>query len=297
MYDNITFILSTTREPNFQKLSNLSKKEDLNNGLVTIKGKLKNLNISYRVGQLKISGSLAKYYLGDNIQTLTRKDCSKAIDQLGDDLELSIINAKVVRLEIATNLVMQRPVIAYLQCLNVGKRQKKNIYDSGITFWNKQRSIKFYDKLRELKDKKQNISSELTGFNNILRIELSYNSRLARQLKYKEIKASDLSCEKFYMLVINRLKKEYKFINKSTVHISDDINNVAELVNYLAFNGIKHLYDEPSTIFNVIDGYNINRQMKFRMKEKVKELLSTKNFSPLVDELNNKLNQSIFYYR
>ncbi|MDZ7936354.1 MAG: phage/plasmid replication protein [Emticicia sp.] len=58
-----------------------------------------------------MKGSLSKWFLGDNIQTLTRGDMKRATEKLSDTLHLPMSKAKVGRIDLAKNLLMKfKPV-------------------------------------------------------------------------------------------------------------------------------------------------------------------------------------------
>lgn len=61
-----------------------------------------------------IKGSLAKYYLGNNFQTLSQKTTSEAIEKLSDDLNLDINLCKVSRIDLSTNFITDfKPTLYY----------------------------------------------------------------------------------------------------------------------------------------------------------------------------------------
>ena len=63
-------------------------------GLVAITGKAGGLKISLNRYQVKVcDGSLCKWYLGNNYQTMGRRDTERAIERLSDTLHLPMSKA------------------------------------------------------------------------------------------------------------------------------------------------------------------------------------------------------------
>ena len=72
------------------------------NGEAVITGSLNGLKISLNRYQMKIrDGSLCKWYLGDNLQTMGRGDTQRAIEKLSDTLHVPMSKATITRLDIA----------------------------------------------------------------------------------------------------------------------------------------------------------------------------------------------------
>jgi len=79
------------------------------NGEYVISGRL-NDSFKISVSKRKISikdASLCKWYLGNNFETLQRKDVQHAIEKLSDTLHLPIDKAKVTRFDVAQNFIMK----------------------------------------------------------------------------------------------------------------------------------------------------------------------------------------------
>ena len=121
MYDSVALKL---KEENIKGLDFLKatpqyfdvRGEHLFNGVHVVSGYLDNaLKISVSSGGVKISeGSLCKWFLGDNIQTLGRKETQQAIERLSDALHLPFEHADVTRIDIAQNFIVRyEPEVYY----------------------------------------------------------------------------------------------------------------------------------------------------------------------------------------
>src|SRR5690625_930228 len=73
-------------------------------------GSLNNLRVYVSERGVSIQGSLSKYHLSDNMQTLRRQDTEQAIQRLSDDLHLPIKEAQVSRVDFAHNRSEERRV-------------------------------------------------------------------------------------------------------------------------------------------------------------------------------------------
>ena len=92
------------------------------NGEAVITGSLNGLKISLNKYQMKIKeGSLCKWYLGDNFQTMGRCDTQRAIEKLSDTLHVPMSKATVTRLDIAQNFITRHPPEVYLNHLGALK--------------------------------------------------------------------------------------------------------------------------------------------------------------------------------
>lgn len=118
-------------------LENHSLKEDLlenpkdmvypDTGEVRTFGNYKNLRVKLNGNNTSITGSLAKYYFGDNLQQLTRKDTERAIEKISDYLQLPVSEANIFRLDIGANFILDEPLYNYYTCLGNLSRFKKSL--------------------------------------------------------------------------------------------------------------------------------------------------------------------------
>lgn len=194
------------------QLTNISehKKES---GETWISGNLKNYKVSFSDTGLRLVGSIAKYYLNDNVQTLSRGDTERAFESLEDHLKLSFNKAKVIRFDLGHNLIMNHTPESYFSFLGESIyynrfEQKKSLYYS-----NSNRVKTFYNKIAECKAKGLILQNEFEQ-SNILRYELRYLKRISRQLKQKEISPDLLTDEAFYISIIDHWLSEFETINK-----------------------------------------------------------------------------------
>jgi len=192
-------------------LSELTERQNENGYSCT--GKEGDYQINIAENGISLKGSLAKYHLGNNIDTLTRHTAKQAIEQLSDNLHLDISKAKVTRLDISTVIQTKRPPADYYNYLG-----QKPYFDrlqatkETLYYNNHQRKIIFYDKTKEAKGAGVAIP-EIFINNNLLRYELRFTKRLNNQFK-ANVTASTLTDEVFYKNIIQSWHNEFKTIQK-----------------------------------------------------------------------------------
>jgi len=169
------------------------------------KAHLRNLELGLSPQALKIRGSLPKFYLGNNIQTLTPEQIKWSLFQLSDLLQINVFSAEVRRIDIAHCFFLGRPVAHYLDCLEETPEFRKYYRVAAQTksFIKENYSIVFYDKKEEAKKDDERISPQYSS-SNILRVELQLRKRLAAELQFEEIQAVRLLARGFLAKLVER---------------------------------------------------------------------------------------------
>lgn len=237
MYDTVNFRLLRSEAGGVDFLAETScylenVGEHNYNGELVITGSLKGLKISLNRYQMKIKdGSLCKWHLGNNFQTLGRGDTQRAIENLSDTLHIPMSKATVTRLDIAQNFITRHPPEVYLNHLGILKYATRLQEPNGVYYSKTGGRLCFYDKNREQKNNREPIP-ELYEGRNVLRYEQRYTNRIASQLKVCEVTGAKLYDEAFYIDILNRWKDTYKAIQK--------INDVS--LNFQAMKSKQQLY-------------------------------------------------------
>ena len=63
--------------------------------------------VHYNTNSISISGSLAKYHYGNNLNTLTREATGNTIAELSDLISVDLNNARVQRIDFSTNFITE----------------------------------------------------------------------------------------------------------------------------------------------------------------------------------------------
>ena len=185
------------------------------NDVVSVTGDLNGLNVAVTDQRLRIrGGSLCKFLLGDNFQTMGRSDTQRAIEKLSDSLHLPMDKASVTRMDVAQNFIMKHPVAVYLNHLGVLRNTERLEEPSGLYYrFNKKDRLCLYDKNREQRDKGGTIPDLYLG-KNVLRCERRFIKRIATKFGATEVTGARLYNEAFYIQVLNAWKDDYQAIQK-----------------------------------------------------------------------------------
>ena len=276
------------------------------NGEIVLTGNLQNLKVSLNRYQMKVKdGSLCKWYLGDNFQTMGRSDAQKAVEKLSDTLHLPMDKAVVTRLDIAQNFITRHPPEVYLNHLGFLKSAKRLQEPDGVYYSQQGGRLCFYDKNKEQK-KNGNPIPELYRDMNVLRYEQRYTNRIASQLNVAEVTCGMLYDEAFYINLLKRWKESYNAIQK--------INDVS--LNFQAMKSKQQLYkmgvlsliEQSGGQLQVINQINeaqkrgeLSAKQAFDLRQaindacKIKDGLTVPNEA--IKELDKKVNESVMFYR
>ncbi len=272
-------------------------------GLV-IRGRLGNMLVSVTESSVKITNSLIKYYLGNNLQELRRSDIQRAITQLSDELHIPANKAEVLRFDYAKNITLSDEVTSYLSYLgNIGRYVR---YQSkrGINYKMAAKEIAIYDKIAELKNKREFIPPLYQG-KNIMRIEKRHLVNIKKYFNRSIITASTLYDEAFYLEVLKDWERDYFSIGKLHNSVLDMSGITTKKQLYLL--GVRALLEqqggEAAALLQLKErqkkGELTKKQvtdLKDAYIESNKYSILTKN-NELVTELDEKVKEAIKYYR
>ena len=201
------------------------------NGVVSVTGDLNGLKVTATGQRVRIrGGSLCKFLLGNNFQTMGRSDTKRAIEKLTDSLRLPMDKASVTRMDVAQNFIMKYPVAVYLNHLGVLKYADRLEEPSGLYYRLNKDRLCIYDKNREQRDKREAIP-DLYSNRNVLRYERRYTQRIAAKFGVAEVTGARLYEEAFYIQVLNAWKADYQAIQK--------INDIDTTLNFQAMNTVR----------------------------------------------------------
>jgi hypothetical protein len=308
MYDTITLCLETTNaEGSMSMLTETTEIIDRGTGELRYSGKLQNLKVKVSAGSIWLTGSLAKFHLGSNIETLHREETARAIEHLSDKLNQPMAEARVFRVDVAQTFVMERQPSDYWRSFLAPARMKRIEYaNETLTFRNSQRSIVFYDKLAEMRRRRAGSNdradneglSRFTGHPHLLRYEVQFKRRLGRAFDEREIRAASLSNPAFYEKVVGRWQATYFELKRVSsvlrpvrgTTVKSDVNNLAAL-GLQIYGPQRHFDDiEADLHAGLIDKYQA-----YRLRKKIRELLRGGGItaSDVVEELDAKVKQAV----
>lgn len=269
-------VTSNQPEKVLNALVSIQKTIDSSTGEIFFKGKLHNLRVKIRSNGVVIIGSLAKYYFGNNLETLTREYTKCALEKLSDTIQSDVAQANIYSLEIASNFSMQRPVQLYYQRLGECRYFEKTQFKHTLLYGNSNRSLSFYDKIKELKKHKEKVPSQFDK-TNLLRYELKLKKRLSKQLGKKEVLARELYEESFYRTILEKWQSEYFKIRRlNMLKIGriemNSMNSPKKLEKILASIGLQKIGEE--FILNYIEEnkHALSKLQRSRLKARIREL-------------------------
>lgn len=311
MFDTINFKLGIGSTPKTDLVSEIpcyltNISEHYYGECLYIVGSLGNLKVSVSRYQIKVKdGSLCKWYLGDNLKTLSRQDTQRAIEKLSDELHLPIDKAEITRLDIAKNFVVKYPVDVYFNHLGMLTNSKRLQQPNGLYYNLKDGQVVFYDKAKELKHSGEKIHSLYDGVN-LLRYEQRYLHKLPQNLGVPIVTGAMLYDEAFYIKLADRWLLQYKEINKiNDVSLNfDQMKTKQQLYKMGVLSLIEQRGGEMAMYQEIAEALKKGQLSKKQAYDlrcavsdacKIKDGLTIPNDA--MEELNKKIENSIKFYR
>lgn len=305
MFDNvhIKFTNDNAGGVNFiettpQYLSSITGQGIGENGNHWVMGLLDSLKVIITDTTISIKDrSLCKFYLGDNLKTLSRGDTQRAIESISDRLHQPMDKSNVTRIDLAQNIVLKHAPELYYPYLGELKSYSRLIQPNSIYYTNNQRLLAFYNKEKEQTDKGQQVP-ELYKNSNPIRYELRFKTRLKQQFKVDELNASMLYDETFYRQLVKRWRDEYLHIQK----IKSKLQNMEPTGSKKEFTdqAVKVLIGEvgQDTMLAMVKEWQgmgkINKKQAYELRNYIKAMVTAtpkEQVNELINELTTKIKQ------
>ena len=275
------------------------------NGVAVVTGHLGNLGVTVSADRVKVQHSLARWYLGNNGKSMTRRDVQHAVEALSDTLHLPMHTATVTRLDVATNLMMQHPVGVYLEHLGEMKGAKRLLQPDALYYTTRGGCLTIYDKVKEQRARSEPVPEIFQG-RSVLRMERRYTKRVQHQLG-QEVTGASLYNEAFYTMAIDRWRDAYRSITK--------IRQIT--IDFTTMTGKKQFYRLAALHLIESQGGQLEFLGKLSEAQKMGQLTSKQAYdlrqavdevcncttdglttaTPLITELDRKVNEAVRYYR
>lgn len=253
-----------------------------------ITGNLDNMYITISNDGVSFNGSLCKYIHGNSLVNMTRQDTQFAVQKLEDEMQFLMGGCKTTRLDFGYSLQLDEPPINYLRLMDYLPLHTKLVQPNSVYFQNGMRKILLYDKIIEMKGKKQPIP--LSHQNKyFIKAEVSY-TRLTKHFN-KTITASDLYNEDFFLMLQTEWKNQLMAINRmksttpTTSKMTADQFKDYLFAKYIQENGMNEVLNE---INENKDKFS-NEQAVKRIRDSVRKSKHLIQNNPLVMELDNKI--------
>ena len=264
-----------------------------NNCDLFIKANDKYLNIGKR--------SIAKWILGNNLETPTRKDIEQAIYRISDMLQVDVMRAKITRFDIGANIPVNKPVIQYLRrCYTLCGMSPIRVYSSIYYESTSIGQLVLYDKISEMKETREYIPPFWSNCN-VLRCEQRYKH--PQNVFKREIRAFELVDIAFYSNLIEKLKKTLRGINKQqTTFDMNNMNNIfgkgKKGLYKMAIIQLVNTFGGVDDTLHKIDEFFADKPNQRKAKKDIKDLVmqsvtNGKQLAKETDSLTSELNNLI----
>ena len=270
-------------------------------GELLYKAKLKNIELYESTRGIKFSGSLAKYYFSNNLETLTIKQTKESLEMLSEETQLDFNNASITRVDIATNFIMNEPILNYYDCLGSASRLDRNIKYSSLYYTNNSRSLVFYDKYKEANYRGTLIPNEYKN-SYLLRYEYRHKKFYKYHLTGKDLYETDT-----FNWLVDTWQEAYNSIQK--IQTLTFTKRGKEMINLktLKLDCMRYYVEEKlggvENFYKMLDSEQrkgaIEKQNKYYLKKKIEkafqlpELIEANN---LISELDNKVKEAVNKY-
>jgi|GEM_PF-3182922 len=266
-----------------------------------------------------ISGSWAKLWKGNNIETLTIIDTIKTFFKIVDKSGVHIYNNKLSSIEFGVNLFLEKEVKEYNNLI-VGYKKSAYKEDSmanrtSLYYKTKNNQVLLYDKLAEVKARNKltysDYETDISDYEgkNILRFEIKVKKSLNKYFKETEyynkyIYVNDLLYPEFWNIMIDKLvdvfKNELLYFTDYTANA--EIRTQKDLINYFLVLG-KHYHESKKMKLNIKLDKKKNKSsistIIQRMKKKYNSIakLESSTKHPLIEELHSVFDKEILKLR
>lgn len=309
MYDSVSLWLDEGSARSVDLLaevsSNLKKVQEVQrDGVLSCHGYLDNLKIKVFKTGISVKGSPAKYYLGDNFQTMTRKDTEFFIEKLSDELNVNMSISRVRRVDIAQTHITDYPPETYFPYLGESQYFNRLLQPHSLYYQNGHRTKLFYNKIIEGKKKGLEIPEVWEGCN-ALRYEYRLTSRAPKYLGKADLCLCDLAQEELYINFIDQYVEEFENISKVNKVRFDmtQISSPKDFKNLLYVQKLQEIgMEETMEIIEEMRANNVFDKPEYysRLKAEIKGMCKESKFvesNSLLEELTKKVKSVKESYR
>jgi len=273
------------------------------NSVNTVSGYKDNIRVFMNDTGIYLKGSLSKYYLGDNINSITRSGIERACEKLSDELNLPIHKARPTRIDIAQNFIMNLPPEHYFPYLGECHYFNRLIQPNSLYYRNKSHQLVFYNKLKEITSRGLKIPAVWLN-QNVLRYEYRMEKNVSKMLKVPGLKFRDIFDESLYMKLVNRYFDQYKAISKMK-NITLDYSIMKKPNDFHNYMLARYYQQLGSSVYDAIEELRANevfehKEYYSRLKSEIRKKTTSIekcNQSELILELDEKIDGVKSYYR
>ena len=271
-------------------------------------GTLGNISVSFTEAGVSLKGSLSGYFFPNNSRILTRREVAMALEQMQDQLHLSLAEARVMRLDCSYHWQMNEPIGEYLSRLGALTYFARILATANTLYYNKggkqlTTALVFYNKNRECAETHKDVA-EVYEDTNLLRYECRWLGRVARQLGVNDITASQLHHKDFYRSMVRKWAEFYFAIQKSR-DVEFDMSSVTTVKGacdwLLGYFLNRSDAGEVQQVLETMKSRDVFSDPKYysRLKRHLKDVaqLAQSSNRDVVRELDNNVREVLAYCR
>ena len=201
-----------------------------------------------KVGEvMKVECSLPKLLKRNNIYSLSYSEVKLALKKIEDKLGISIQHGIIRRLDCHYTFETELKVREYFRYLGDCRYFTRSVINADSLYYsNKSRTFNFYDKTKEIKNKRDIVPAEFVG-KNIIRCEFRYKSKylkiISSKLGIEKLRVEDLQDRNIYNQIAEFVFVDYQSITKIKNFYFDAgaFSTKAKLLEQLAFYGLQQM--------------------------------------------------------
>ncbi len=181
-------------------------------------GHFKNIRFKQSAVSVTLTGSIAKYLNGQNIQDLTKKEIETALKTLEKDTGLNFEKAILRRIEVGKSIILHKPIPAYLSLFDWKPTYTKSTHGKAsietVSYSTKTGAYSFiaYDKIAEMKNKD---IPDLYKDCNVVRLEYKIKRLGIKKEFKKDLRPYDLTDKNILQQLYNLFCNFYSSIPKT----------------------------------------------------------------------------------
>ena len=176
-----------------------------------VRGHLGNLNVEVTGMEVRVRGSIAKYFRGDNLETLSLEELKGAIKKLESELGIPVRKGRITRVDMAGTFQMKEKPLLYLKKLGWLEGYNRGSFFGDTLYYTRGKKVQlcFYDKGKEMKGKGLKVPP-----GNLLRYECRFSREGIRWLFKRNLTVDKILDEKVFNVFISRWHELYTSISK-----------------------------------------------------------------------------------
>ncbi len=265
--------------------------------------------------RLFIEGSLCKYFLNDNLHTLTRQDAEQALNKLASDLRLPIHDFIVTRIDCAENIKTLSRVETYIDAFEGIDKWKDTNYTlknttTGKLFEQSNKAFCLYNKILEYSFKQSCKNRGTIPINNCyagivtqefdfeqenwLRAELRLRKNVGKQLIGRPITLGEITSNEVYRKLVQKWFVTICNITfrETLIPSLDDIDGIKDFEKILMFGGIE-FFKGYSKVLSTVRNFRPNSTAEKARKQRLVKLIQSLRVNDFLDSHGKHLFEEV----